>query len=78
MTTYNYDQELVDYLPAMHTVVDFSTAESIRQFWSKMVAIRPTLDKLGEKENVTIENRVIPGLQGNPDIPIRVYTPNHL
>lgn len=74
---YNFDPELVPYLSVLPTVIDFSSTESIRSFWAEFSAQNRTAEDHNDADKITIENRMIPGLNNDPDIAIRIYKPKH-
>ena len=76
MPTRNFDPELAPYLPLIPTVIDFSTRESIRDFWTRFSSQNTPKKNLKNTKGISIENRVIPGLNGDPEIAIRIYHPD--
>ncbi|MEX1666752.1 alpha/beta hydrolase [Zhongshania arctica] len=75
MQNYNYDAELRPYLSVLPSVIDLSTTELIRDFWTDFVSRRPPFEKSKSSSKISIENRTIPGLNGAPAIAIRIYRP---
>src|SRR4051812_16057711 len=73
MTSYAIDPELAAALPMMP---DFSLTDlpAARAGFNEMVALGPAPDATG----VTIENRQVPGGDGDPDIPLRIYRPERV
>ena len=74
--SYNYDPELaalLEFLP--DAGLDISDIEGARAGFTELIAaLNAGLDLSG----ITIENRNIPGPQGAPDVPVRIYTPEGL
>lgn len=74
--TYNYDPELaqmLEFLP--EGAIDFSDVKSTRASFKEMTAaLNAELDTTG----VHVENREIPGPEGAPPVPVRLYTPENL
>ena len=72
MTERAFDPELLEVLPLLPTVTDFSDPAEIR-------AMRESIGLFaGETEprdDVVREDRTVPGLDGDPDVPIRIYRP---
>ncbi|OUS07911.1 hypothetical protein A9Q81_00755 [Gammaproteobacteria bacterium 42_54_T18] len=76
MPTRNFDPELAPYLPLIPTVIDFSTRESIRDFWARFSSQNTPKKSLDNTKGMSIENRKIAGLNGDPEIAIRIYQPD--
>ncbi|OUS26370.1 hypothetical protein A9Q99_18550 [Gammaproteobacteria bacterium 45_16_T64] len=76
MSTRNFDPELIPYLPLMPTIIDFSTLQSIRRSRSQFSSQQSLGEKVGNTRNISIWNKTIPGLDGDPDIAIRIYKPD--
>jgi len=72
MSQYAYDQDFLPYLSELPTVGDYSTAEIIQGMRAErdeaMVAPAP-------RDDVEREDRMIAGIGGAPDVPIRIYRP---
>ena len=67
------DPELAAFVEAM-PVIDLSDPVAARAgFEELLVAIRSDLP---EADGMTIEDRVVPGWQGDPDVAVRVYRPH--
>ena len=67
-----YDNDFAALIPTLPTVQDFSTAEkiqTIREF--RMTAFPQPPDR----SDVLMEDRLVPGLEGAPQVPVRVYRP---
>ncbi|MEM9175090.1 MAG: alpha/beta hydrolase [Myxococcota bacterium] len=69
---YAYDPDFLPFLDELPRVGDYSTAE-------KIAAIRVEREKvfvpIPEIDAVSREDRTLPGLNGAPDVPIRIYRP---
>ncbi|OBA58383.1 esterase [Mycobacterium sp. 1100029.7] len=72
MTTYALDPELAGVIPHLPDLPDADPL-AVRAALSQMVAQFPPADTTG----VQIEDRQIPGREGDPDVPIRIYRPDH-
>jgi acetyl esterase/lipase len=74
MTERNYDSDFSDMIKLLPTVSDFSTTEkvqearAIRYDMFSAVAPRP-------RDDVSVEERMVPGPKGAPDVAVRIYTP---
>lgn len=72
MTDRNYDPEFAEILPMLPTVADFSTAEKV----AEMRAGRADLfAPPPDRDDVTKEDREVPGRGDDPAVPIRIYRP---
>jgi acetyl esterase/lipase len=72
MTQYDYDPDLVDQIPALPTVQDFSTLEriqAIRDVRTRELTAPP------DRPDVQKSDRTIPGHEGDPEVAIRIYSP---
>ncbi len=70
MTEYAFDPELEKILPLLPTLT-FCDVEKLRE-------LRESPGDLGtaqDRNDVTKEDRTVPGRQGDPDVPIRIYCP---
>ncbi len=76
MSTRNFDPELMPYLPLIPTIIDFSTSESIRRFWAQFSSQQPSCEDAGNTKGMSIWNKIIAGLNDDPDIAIRIYKPD--
>lgn len=71
MTKYNFDPELEKILPLLPSLLGLDNLENI-------LKIRESSDLFGAAEardDVTQEDRTVPGRAGDPDVPIRIYRP---
>ena len=75
MSKYQVDPDLQPFLPVLPGVVDFSTQESINAFWEKFAELNRSGESQTEKYDVSVENLNISGLNGDPDIALRIYRP---
>lgn len=74
MTKRAYDPDFAEILPLLPTVNDTSTLEKVQ-------AIRA--ERMGgflgaevpDREDVTKEDRSVPGREGDPEVPLRIYRP---
>lgn len=72
MTERAYDKDFLPYLSELPTLQDFSTAEKIQA----MRAMRAeSLVAAPPRDDVVMEDRRIPGPDGAPEVPIRIYRP---
>lgn len=71
MTTYAFDPEIAAVLPHLPDLPGTDPL-AIRAAMSEMIAALPVPDATG----LQIENREIPGRDGDPAVPIRIYRPN--
>ena len=72
MADYAFDKDFIPYLSELPTVQDFSTAEKIQAMREmRDEAMQPT----APRSDVSHEDRAIAGLDGAPEIPIRIYRP---
>jgi acetyl esterase/lipase len=72
MTEYAYDPELIPYIAELPTVQDFSTVEKIqalRAMRAEMLVVAP------DRDDVRKVDRSIPGLSGDPEVTVRIYSP---
>jgi acetyl esterase/lipase len=70
--TYAIDPELLPWLSMLPDEVSFRDVEAARALMSAMVGELP---KYQPANPVTVEERLIPGPVGAPDVRVRVYTP---
>ncbi|MCP4245237.1 MAG: alpha/beta hydrolase [Myxococcota bacterium] len=73
MTQRAYDPELVDMVKALPTNMDWSDMDRARAELSNLIP--PASDEDVAALGVRCEDRSIPGPDGAPDVPIRIYTP---
>ena len=71
MTEYALDPELEKILPLLPTL-DFSDVEKIRAMRG---ARGDLVGAAQDRDDVTKQDRTVPGRQGDPDVPIRIYRP---
>lgn len=69
---YAYDKDFLPYLDELPRVADYSTAEKIQAVREEREGSAVVIPEI---EEVTREDRAIPGLDGAPDVPIRIYRP---
>ena len=75
--TYNYDPELAPLLDLLPDTEDLDISDPVKSragFTELIAAMNAELDQDG----VTIDNRSIPGPEGAPEVPLRIYTPEDL
>jgi acetyl esterase/lipase len=72
MTTRAYDPELAPLLPALPSVQDFSTLEKIQAARDMRALMLPPPP---DRTDVRKEDRLVPGRAGDPQVPVRIYTP---
>ncbi len=73
MSERGYDPEFLPMLPVLPTVTDFSRIEEIRKMREtglQMLGGRPA-----DREDVAKQDRAVPGPEGAPEVPIRIYRP---
>lgn len=68
---YTFDPELADMIPLLPEIDDADPA-TMRAFLSEMIAELPSPDITG----LRIEDRPVPGRDGDPAIPVRIYRPD--
>jgi acetyl esterase/lipase len=69
--TYRFDPELQPWIPMMPTL-DVSDIAAAR---AELAALAAQMPAYQPPRPLTIEDRVIPGPDGAPDVPVRVYAP---
>jgi acetyl esterase/lipase len=67
-----YDPEFEPILPTLPTVNDYSTVEKVREMRANRVSMLPVPP---DRDDVRKQDRRVPGPQGAPEVPIRIYTP---
>ncbi len=72
MTDRLYDPELVEMVPLFPTVRDFSDPDEIRAMRESVGLFADAVEPRGD---VVREDRAVPGFDGDPDVPVRVYRP---
>jgi acetyl esterase/lipase len=72
-TKYAYDPEFLPLLPVLPTVTDFGDPNALAQMRGQRADIfgSPPPDR----DDVSKLDRTVPGRSGDPDVPIRIYTP---
>ena len=73
MTQRNYDPELEQILSLLPTVTDFSSVETIqtmREARAELFGSPPP-----DRDDVSKQDLEVPGPEGAPDVPIRIYRP---
>ncbi len=71
MSGYAFDDDFKEVLPALPTVVDFSTVEKIQRIRAQRAALPGGKDR----DDVVKEDRSVPGQEGAPEVPVRIYRP---
>jgi acetyl esterase/lipase len=73
MTARKYDPEFDAMIPLLPTVSDFSQLEEIQAMRENRLELfgAPPPDR----DDVTKHDRNVPGHEGDPEVPIRIYTP---
>jgi acetyl esterase/lipase len=73
MSERKYDPDFEAMLPLLPTVTDFSDPQEI----AAMREMRVDLfgDPPPDRDDVTKRDRSVPGREGDPEVPIRIYTP---
>ena len=71
---YAYDPEFLDLIAVLPTqLADLSDPASIREMraggLAEMIGERP------DRDDVRKDDRTVPGRAGDPDVPVRIYTP---
>jgi len=68
-----YDPAFRDLIPALPTAQDLSTLEKVQEArgWMRSALFQPPPDR----DDVKSEDRSVPGPQGAPDVPVRIYRP---
>lgn len=72
MTERSYDPEFLEMLPLLPTLSGFSDLEEIRAMRDSMGLF---FTEVEPRDDVIREDRAVPGLAGDPDVPIRIYRP---
>ena len=70
MADYSFDPEFAAMLPELPTVSDFSTLEKVqemREAHSSLSVAAP------DRDDVSWEDRSVPGPEGAPEVPVRIY-----
>ncbi len=72
MSSYAFDDDFREVLESLPTVSDFSTLEKIQEIRSLRAE---AAGEIKNRDDVEKEDRTIPGPEGAPDVPIRIYRP---
>ena len=73
MTERNYDPEFAELIPVLPTVTDFSSVESIQAMREARASLFDS--ETPDREDIGKEDRQVPGHEGDPDVPVRIYRP---
>jgi acetyl esterase len=73
MTERRYDPEFAGLLPMLPTVTDFSSLEEIQAMRAARMELFAQVQ--ADRDDVSKEDRAVPGLEDDPDVPIRIYRP---
>lgn len=72
MAQHDYDPEFEQILPLLPTVMDFSTVAKVQESREGALSFAaPPADR----DDVAMEDRKVPGPEGAPEVPIRIYRP---
>ena len=73
MATRDYDPEFRDLIPQLPAVSDFSSVEKVQEMRRARISLggAPPPDR----DDVEKSDRTVPGREGDPEVPIRVYRP---
>ena len=72
MTERPYDPELLEILPFLPSLTGMSNLEEVVARRKMMGSFFTQVDP---RDDVIREDRAVPGLDGDPDVPIRIYRP---
>ena len=72
MSHYDYDPDLKPLLPLLPTFSDLSTLEKIQEIRDMRAEM---FGEGEERDDVLKEDRTVPGPEGAPEVPIRIYRP---
>ncbi|MFI9381478.1 alpha/beta hydrolase [Kutzneria sp. NPDC052558] len=70
--TYAIDPELLPWLSMLPEGVDFTDVQALRE---RMTSMRDQMPVYEPENPVTVEEKLIPGPAGAPEVRVRVYTP---
>ena len=73
MSDYDFDPDLRPMLAVLPTEMDLSTVEAIREARANRELLSAGVPP--DREDVTKEDRTVPGREGDPEVPIRIYRP---
>jgi len=69
---YAYDEDFIPFLAELPRVGDYSTAEKIQAIRAERDDVFEPIPRL---DTIEVEDREVPGLDGAPAVPIRIYRP---
>ncbi len=72
MSRYAFDDDFKDILDFLPGVVDFSTTEKVQKIRAQRAAMS---ENPADRDDVEKEDRKVPGREGAPEVPIRIYRP---
>jgi len=72
MAHYDIDDDFREVLPLLPTVTDFSTVEKIRKIREFQAE---ALIDVPDRDGVVKHDRMVPGPDGAPEVPVRIYRP---
>ncbi len=72
MTQRDYDPDFAEILPALPTVLDFSSVEKVQETRTGALNFAAPVE---DRVDVVKEDRSVPGPAGAPEVPIRIYRP---
>jgi acetyl esterase len=72
MSDYDFDPDLKPLLPLLPTLSDLSTLEKIREIREMRAEM---FGEGEERDDVLKQDRSVPGPDGAPDVPVRIYRP---
>ena len=73
MTERAFDPDFLEMLPLLPTVMDLSDASEIR---TMRESIGLFANEFEPRDDVIREDRTVQGLDGDPDVPVRIYRPD--
>jgi acetyl esterase/lipase len=73
VTKYAYDPAFLALLPSLPTIADLGDPKVLAQMRGPRPEIFGTPPP--DRDDVTKRDRTVPGRKGDPDVPIRIYTP---
>ena len=72
MTKYSFDPDFESMLPLLPTLSDLSSVEAVQAMRAERALFDPGIP---DRDDVVMEDREIPGREGDPDVAIRIYRP---